>query len=81
MIVGFCVAQFGLLAILNKGYSFIGYICIPLVILPTLIIGRAASARKRPSKSDPLSQFALRNRVRPKYRRTDRRFSPKERTQ
>ena len=39
MIVGFCVAQFGLLAILNKGYSFIGYICIPLVILPTLIIG------------------------------------------
>ena len=28
-----------LLAILNKGYSFIGYICIPLVILPTLIIG------------------------------------------
>ena len=39
MIIGFCVAQFGLLAILNKGYSFIGYICIPLVILPTLIIG------------------------------------------
>ncbi len=39
MIIGYCVAQFGLLAILNKGYSFIGYICIPLVILPTLIIG------------------------------------------
>ncbi len=39
MIVGFCVAQFGLLTILNKGYSFIGYICIPLVILPTLILG------------------------------------------
>ena len=39
MIVGFLVAQFGLLAILNKGYSFIGYICIPLVILPTVLIG------------------------------------------
>lgn len=39
MIVGFLVAQIGLLAILNKGYSFIGYICIPLVILPTILIG------------------------------------------
>ena len=39
MIVGFLVAQFGLLAILNQGYSFIGYICIPLVILPTILIG------------------------------------------
>lgn len=39
MIVGFLVAQIGLLAILNKGYSFIGYICIPLVILPTILLG------------------------------------------
>lgn len=39
MIVAFLVAQIGLLAILNKGYSFIGYICIPLVILPTVILG------------------------------------------
>ena len=39
MIVGFLTAQIGLLAILNKGYSFIGYICIPLVILPTVLIG------------------------------------------
>lgn len=39
MVVAFLVAQFGLLPILNKGYSFIGYLCIPLVILPTLIFG------------------------------------------
>ena len=50
MIVGFCVAQFGLLAILNKGYSFIGYICIPLVILPTLILGVSRCKKDEPEK-------------------------------
>ncbi|MCD8097945.1 MAG: hypothetical protein LUE31_07920 [Lachnospiraceae bacterium] len=39
LIICFCVAQFGLLAIIQKGYSFIGYLCFPLVIFPTLILG------------------------------------------
>lgn len=39
LIICFCVAQFGLLAIISKGYSFIGYLCIPLVIVPTLLLG------------------------------------------
>lgn len=39
ILVCFGIAQFGLLAIVKKGYTAVGYLGIPFVIIPTLIIG------------------------------------------
>lgn len=39
ILICFGIAQFGLLAIVKKGYTAVGYLGIPFVILPTLIIG------------------------------------------
>lgn len=39
ILVCFGIAQFGLLTIVKKGYTAVGYLGIPFVILPTLIIG------------------------------------------
>ena len=37
--VCFAISLFGLLAIIGKGYSAIGYVAIPFIYLPTIIIG------------------------------------------
>lgn len=39
ILICFGIAQFGLLAIVRKGYTAVGYLGIPFVIIPTLIIG------------------------------------------
>lgn len=39
ILVCFGIAQFGLLAIVKKGYTAVGYLGFPFVIVPTLIIG------------------------------------------
>ncbi len=36
-VVGFAVAQFGLLPLVNKGYGLLGYMAIPVIIIPFLI--------------------------------------------
>ena len=36
-IVGFSVAQFGLLPLVNKGYGVLGYLTIPVIIIPYII--------------------------------------------
>ena len=36
-VVGFGVAQFGLLPLVNKGYGLLGYMAIPVIIIPFLI--------------------------------------------
>lgn len=39
IVICFGIAQFGLLAIIQKGYTAVGYLGIPFVILPTLFVG------------------------------------------
>ena len=39
ILICFGIAQFGLLAIINKGYTAVGYLGIPFVIIPTLFVG------------------------------------------
>ncbi len=39
ILICFGIAQFGLLAIVKKGYTAVGYLGIPFVIIPTLLIG------------------------------------------
>lgn len=39
ILICFGIAQFGLLAIVKKGYTAVGYLGIPFVILPTLFVG------------------------------------------
>lgn len=39
ILICFGIAQFGLLAIVKKGYTAVGYLGIPFVIIPTLFIG------------------------------------------
>lgn len=39
ILICFGIAQFGLLAIVKKGYTAVGYLGFPFVIVPTLIIG------------------------------------------
>ncbi len=36
-IVGFAVAQFGLLPLVTKGYGFLGYMAIPVIMIPHLV--------------------------------------------
>lgn len=36
-LVGFAVAQFGLLPLVNKGYGFLGYLTFPVIIIPYII--------------------------------------------
>ena len=38
IIICFCISQFGLLAIINMGYTAIGYLSVPFVIIPILFI-------------------------------------------
>lgn len=39
ILICFGIAQFGLLAIISKGYTAVGYLGIPFVIIPTLYVG------------------------------------------
>ncbi len=39
ILICFGIAQFGLLTIVKKGYTAVGYLGIPFVIIPTLIVG------------------------------------------
>ncbi|MCD8018956.1 MAG: hypothetical protein LUF92_05035 [Clostridiales bacterium] len=36
-LVGFCVAQFGLLALVNRGYGILGYLTFPVIIIPYIV--------------------------------------------
>lgn len=47
--VGFCVAQFGLLALVNKGYGVLAYLTFPVIIIPYII---HAIATKCDTKND-----------------------------
>lgn len=38
VVVSFCIAQFGLLAIIKQGYTAIGYLSVPFIIIPILAI-------------------------------------------
>ncbi|MCD8098894.1 MAG: hypothetical protein LUE31_12940 [Lachnospiraceae bacterium] len=48
ILVCFGIAQFGLLTIIKKGYSAVGYLGIPFVVIPTFVVGiRKISAAKK----------------------------------
>jgi len=36
-LVGFCVAQFGLIPLVNKGYSVLGYLAFPVIMIPYIV--------------------------------------------
>lgn len=36
-VIGFCVAQFGLLPLVNKGYGILAYLTFPVIIIPYII--------------------------------------------
>lgn len=40
LILTVIVSLFGLDAIVNKGYKYLGYACIPLVVIPIILVGR-----------------------------------------
>lgn len=47
ILVCFGIAQFGLLNIIKKGYSAVGYLGIPFVIIPTLTVGVMKIKKKK----------------------------------
>lgn len=57
ILVCFGIAQFGLLAIIKMGYSAVGYLGIPFVIIPTLTIG--VKKVRKAKKDMPESAEAL----------------------
>jgi uncharacterized membrane protein YkvI len=53
-IVDFCVAQFGLISLVSKGYSFIAYLTIPVITIPYIIHMIATNFdRKNPPRVTP----------------------------
>lgn len=36
-IIDFCIAQFGLIQLVSKGYSFIAYLTIPIIVIPYIV--------------------------------------------
>lgn len=38
VVISFCIAQFGLLAIIKQGYTAIGYLSVPFIIIPILVV-------------------------------------------
>ena len=36
-VIGFCVAQFGLLALVQKGYGILAYLTFPVIMIPYVI--------------------------------------------
>ena len=36
-LLAFAIAQFGLLALVAKGYGFLGYLTIPVIVIPYII--------------------------------------------
>ena len=49
-VVDWAVAQFGLLTLIGKGYSFIAYLAIPVILVPYIIHMTLSSALKMPRK-------------------------------
>lgn len=47
IIICFCIAQFGLLNIIKRGYTAVGYLGIPFVVIPTLVVGAIKIKRIR----------------------------------
>lgn len=52
ILICFGIAQFGLLAIISKGYTAVGYLGIPFVIIPTLYVGTKKIRRQSPVHSE-----------------------------
>lgn len=52
ILICFGLAQFGLLNIIKKGYNAVGYLGIPFVILPTLILGPMKIKKLRAQRSE-----------------------------
>ena len=50
-VVGFCVAQFGLLPLVQKGYSMLAYLAFPVIMIPYIIHAIVTRCDSKPLKS------------------------------